>query len=81
MSMEFGWWQVDAEGRKWQIRATVAGGKIAWTRKGGHHQAWEDYGPPSGADWDLLVEQAQRRVPRRLVSPAQFAAIKRLRPN
>jgi hypothetical protein len=80
MSMEFGWWRRDAAGGKWQIRATVSGGNITWTWKQGHHQPWEPYGPPVPADWDELLEHAGRRVPRRLISPAQFAAIKRLRP-
>ena len=81
MSREFGWWQQDAEGRKWQIRATIGGGNITWTCKQGHHQPWKTYSPPQPADWDRLVEQAERRVPRRLISPAQFEALKRLRPD
>ncbi len=80
MSMEFGWWIRDDDGRKAQLRVTVAGGNVTWSRKQGHHQPWESYGPPTPADWDRLVAAAERRVPRRLISPAQFAAIQRLRP-
>ncbi|MFA5056778.1 MAG: hypothetical protein WC485_01580 [Opitutaceae bacterium] len=81
MSMEFGWWSRDAGGRRFQIRVTIFGGNVAWTRKQGHHQPWEPYGPPTDADWDTLMAEAERRVPRRLLSSKQFAAIKRLRPD
>ncbi|HRE82246.1 MAG TPA: hypothetical protein PLN52_14450 [Opitutaceae bacterium] len=78
MSMEFGWWDKDAEGRKFQIVADVHGGNAEWTRKQGHHQPWEKH-EPTDADWDRLIEEARRRVPRRLLSPKQFADIERLR--
>jgi hypothetical protein len=81
MTTDFGWWARDADGRKYQVRATVFGGAITWTRKQGHHQPWQTYSLPTDEDWDLLLAEAERRVPRRLLSPAQFAAIKRLRPE
>jgi hypothetical protein len=81
MSMEFGWWARDAEDRKCQIRVIIFGGTATWSRKQGHHQPWEPYGPPTDQDWDLLLAEAERRVPRRLLSPRQFKAIKRLRPD
>ena len=80
MTLELGWWARDADGRRYQVRAQIFGGAITWARKQGHHQPWEPYGPPTAEDWDLLLDQAGTRVPRRLWSPAQFAAIKRLRP-
>lgn len=80
MNAEFGWWSRDADGRRFQIRATLFGGRITWTRKQGHHQPWEPYGPPDAGDWDRLLAEAERRVPRRLLSPKQFEAIKRMRP-
>jgi hypothetical protein len=79
--MEFGWWARDADGRRFQVRAEIFGGNITWRRKQGHHQAWEPYGPPTEQDWELLLAEAGRRVPRRLLSPKQFEAIKRLRPG
>ena len=54
---------------------------LAWSRKQGHHQPWEPYGPPTEDDWDQLLADAQRRVARRLLSPKQFEAIRRLRPS
>jgi hypothetical protein len=80
MSIEFGWWGRDGEWRKFQVRVTVFGGTAAWSRKQGHHQPWEPYGPPTDKDWDLLIAEAERRVPRRLLSPKQLESIKRLRP-
>jgi len=80
MSMEFGWWARDADGRKMQVCVTIAGGNVTWREKHGHHQPWQPYGPPTAADWDHLIAEAGRRLPRRLISPAQFAAIKGLLP-
>ncbi len=81
MSMEFGWWCRDAKGRRYQVRVIIGGGNVTWHRKQGHHQPWESYAPVLPHDWDLLLAQAERRVPRRLISPKEFAAIKRLRPG
>jgi hypothetical protein len=81
MTTEFGWWAQDADGRKYQVRASIFGGAIAWSRKQGHHQPWQPLYAATDADWDCLIAEAERRVPRRLLSPKQFEAIKRLRPE
>lgn len=79
MSMEFGWWAKDPEEGKYQVWVIIHGGNIEWKRKQGHHTSWEPYGPPTDADWDKLLDEASRRVPRRLISPKQFAEIERIR--
>lgn len=76
--MEFGWWNKDADGRKYQVCAKVFGRTITWRRKQGHHQPWEPH-PPTDDDWKKLTAEAKRRVPRRLLSPRQFAQIKNSR--
>jgi hypothetical protein len=81
MTTEFGWWARDENSRRFQVRAQIFGDNITWTRKQGHHQCWQPYGPPTEEDWDILLTEAEKRVPRRLISPAQFATIKRLRPQ
>ena len=81
MTMEFGWWSRDDAGRRYQVRARFFGAALAWSRKQGHHQPWEPYGPPTEGDWDQLLADAQRRVARRLLSPKQCEAIERLRPS
>ena len=78
MSMEFGWWNRDPEQGKYQVLVTVHGGNITWERKQGHHTSWAPH-PPTEADWDQLIATADKRVPRRLLSPRQFDEIKRLR--
>lgn len=78
MSIEFGWWNKNPEEGKYQVSAVIHGGNIAWTRKQGHHSSWETH-LPTEADWEKLIEEADRRVPRRLISPKQFEAIKRIR--
>ena len=77
MSIEFGWWSKDPDGKKCQISAVVHGGNIEWTRKGGHFQSWLEH-KPTEEDWARLLEEAARRVPRRLISPKQFADIQRI---
>jgi len=79
MSMEFGWWVKDPVQGKFQVHAVVHGGNISWVRKQGHFTSWEPHVPTEG-DWDHLMEEASKRVVRRLVSPKQFEAIKRFRP-
>jgi hypothetical protein len=77
MSIEFGWWNRDEEGRKFQVHVVVHGGNIEWTRHQGHHTAWEPH-VPTDEDRERLVAEAERRVPRRLISQKQFDEIKRL---
>jgi hypothetical protein len=80
MSIEFGWWNKDPEGRKYQVSAVVHGGNIEWTRKQGHHAPWEPH-VPNDEDRERLVSEATRRLPRRLISQKQFDEIKRLSEN
>lgn len=77
--MEFGWWAKNPEQGKYQVNVSIHGGNIVWKRKQGHHTSWEDYGPPTDEDWDKLIAEAERRVPRRLISIKQFEDIKKLR--
>ena len=79
MSIEFGWWSKDPDAGKFQISVTIHGGNIEWLRKRGHHSPWEPYGPLTDADWDRLLGEAERRVPRRLISPKQFEELKKLK--
>ena len=77
MSMEFGWWVRDPEAGKYQVKAIVHGGNLTWFRKQGHFTSWEVHGP-SEEDCSRLISDAERRVPRRLLSPKQFDEIRRL---
>ena len=76
--MEFGWWNKSPEEGKYQVAVRIHGGKVEWTRHQGHHTSWEPHAP-SVDDWDRLIGEAERRVPRRLISPKQFAEIEALR--
>ncbi|MBX3749012.1 MAG: hypothetical protein KF897_02875 [Opitutaceae bacterium] len=77
MSIEFGWWNRDEDNRKYQVVVNIHGGNIEWTRKQGHHTSWEPH-VPSDDDRARLVEEAERRLPRRLITQKQFEEIKRL---
>jgi hypothetical protein len=80
MSIEFGWWNKDADGKKFQVNAAVHGANIEWTKHQGHHTPWEPY-EPNDDDRARLVFEAEKRVPRRLISQKQFDEIKRLSEN
>jgi hypothetical protein len=77
MSIEFGWWNKDPELGKYQVLVRVHGGNIAWTRHQGHHTQWEPH-TPSDDDRERLLYEAERRLPRRLITQKQFDEIKRL---
>lgn len=78
--MDFGWWHRDDEKKKWQIAVRFHGGNVTFSRKGGHHASWEDF-EPTDDDWTRLIGEAERRVPRRLMSPKQFDDLKSCRPE
>jgi hypothetical protein len=78
MSTEFGWWGKCPETGKFQVKAIVHGGALKWLRKQGRFTSWEVHNPTE-EDWTRLISEAERRVPRRLLSPKQFDAIKNLR--
>lgn len=78
--MEFGWWSKDEEGKKWQICVRFHGGNTVFSRKHGHNSSWEDY-EPSAAEWDRLFAEADRRLPRRLISQKQYNQLKACRPR
>ncbi len=80
MSIEFGWWNKDADGRKYQVNAAVHGGNIEWSRHQGHHTPWEEH-KPNKEDRERLINEAEKRVPRRLITQRQFEEIKRLSEN
>ncbi|HEY1111559.1 MAG TPA: hypothetical protein VGE76_23085 [Opitutaceae bacterium] len=80
MSVNFGWWNKDEEGRKYQVSCIVHGGNIEWTRHQGHHTSWEPH-EPTDEDRERLIYEAEKRVPRRLITQKQFDEIKRLSEN
>ena len=79
MAMDFGWWIRDPEEGKFQVWAEFHGGTVTWKRKQGHHAQWEPIEPVTGEMWDRLIDEAAKRVPRRLMSPKQFDELKRAR--
>ena len=80
MSVDFGWWNRDEDGRRFQVHVAVHGGNIEWTRHQGHHTSWDPHAP-SEEDRARLISEAEKRVPRRLISQKQFDEIKRLSEN
>ena len=77
MSIEFGWWNKDPEQGKYQVSVVVHGGNIEWTRHKGHHTPWEVHAP-TDEDRARLIYEAEKRVPRRLITQKQFEEIKQL---
>lgn len=77
MGMTFGWWHKDPVEGKYQISVDVHGGNIEWTRHQGHHTSWIPH-EPSEEDRERLIYEAEKRVPRRLITQKQFDEIKHL---
>ena len=80
MAMLFGWWEKDEEGVKWHINVRFHGGNVVFSRKTGHNSSWEDFAP-SDDQWDRLLSEAERRLPRRLMSTKEFEQLKGQRPK
>ena len=80
MAVVFGWWNNNPEEGKYQVSVSVHGGNIEWTRKQGHHQPWQPH-TPTDDDRARLIYEAEKRVPRRLISNKQFDEIKQLSEN
>ncbi len=77
MSITFGWWHKDPVEGKYQISVDVHGGNIEWHRHQGHHTSWIPH-EPTDEHRERLVYEAEKRVPRRLITQKQFDEIKRL---
>jgi len=77
MATQFGWWNRNPEEGKYEVSVEVHGGNVIWSRHQGHHTLWEKH-TPSDEDWERLLAEAGRRVPRRLLSPKQFEEIEKL---
>jgi len=76
--MEFGWWDKSLEEGKFQISVRIHGGKAEWSRHQGHNTGWDPH-TPDQSDWDKLIDEAKRRLPRRLLSTKQFEDLEALR--
>lgn len=74
---EFGWWNRDPEEGKYEVKASFHGNKLSFRRHQGHHTLWEDHAP-SQDDYDRLLKEAAKRVPRRLISPKQMKQLEDL---
>ncbi len=77
MTKEFNWWNRDPEEGKYQVKAKIHGNVLTFTRHQGHHTRWEPH-QPSTEDFDRLLADAERRVPRRLISPQQMKLIEQI---
>ena len=80
MSVNFGWWNKRPEVGKFQVKVEVHGGNITWTMHQGHHTPWQPYSPDD-EDRERLIYEADKRVPRRLITQKQYEEIKRLSLN
>ncbi len=74
---EFGWWNRDPEEGKYEVKASFHGGNLVFRRHQGHHTRWEPH-TPSDDDFDRLLKEAEKRVPRRLISLKQMKELEAL---
>lgn len=77
MNLEIGYWVRDDQGHRVQVNFRIFGGNIEWQCKRGHHQRWETYGPPTEEDWQIVLREAEKRVPRRVIHPKMVELIRR----
>lgn len=77
MTKEFNWWNRDPEEGKYKVKAKIHGSVLSFTRHQGHHTRWEPH-HPSNDDFDRLISDAEKRVPRRLISPEQMKEIEQI---
>ena len=78
--MEFGWWEKDDAGAKWQINVRFHGGNVLFRKKTGHPHPWIDF-DGNDEQWDRLIQEAEKRLPRRLMSQKEFERLKAQRPH
>jgi len=77
MTNEFNWWNRSPEEGKYKVKAKIHGNVLLFTRHQGHHTLWEPHAP-SEEDFDRVLSDAEKRVPRRLISPKQMAELERI---
>ena len=56
------------------------GGNVAFIKKTGHHNPWVEF-EGNDEQWDRLIKEAEKRLPRRLMSQKEFARLKSQRPT
>lgn len=77
MTKEFNWWNRNPEEGKYKVKAKIHGSVLSFTRHQGHHTMWEEH-KPTDDDFDRLLSDAEKRVPRRLISPKQMKEIEQI---
>lgn len=77
MTKEFNWWNRNPEEGKYKVKAKIHGSVLSFTRHQGHHTMWEEH-KPKDEDFDRLLSDAEKRVPRRLISPKQMKEVEQI---
>jgi hypothetical protein len=75
--MELGWWNRDADGKKFQVHLEVFGGQLLWRCQRARFEPWEDYVNPTEEDWAKALELAENRLQRRLTTGDVVEKIRR----
>ena len=77
MNVEIGFWKRTEDGRKFQVRLRVFGGKIRWECQPARFEDWVPYTAPDDEDWDTVIAEANKREPRRVIHDKILALIRR----
>ena len=75
--MEIGWWNRDAEGKKYQVHLEVFGGRLIFRCQRKRFERWEDYPNPTDEDWATALTQAENCLQRRLTTQKIVDKIRR----
>ena len=65
--MEFGWWNRNEDGKKYQVHLEVFGKKLRWRCQRARFEPWEDYADPTEDDWERALQMAENRFQRKLL--------------
>lgn len=77
MNVEIGYWKRTDDGRKFQVRLRVFGGKIIWEHQPARFEDWIPYPEPDDEDWETVIGEANKREPRRVIHDKILALIRR----
>lgn len=73
---EISWRRPNADGDKVEVYARRFGGDWKFYQRPGRHDDWQPIPHPSLDEWLTLLDAVERRVPRRLYTPAEVNRIR-----
>lgn len=73
---EIAWRRTDDDGNRLEVYARRFGGEWLFHHRARRHDLWQEVPDPPLEDWLLLFEALERRVQRRLTTPAELSRVR-----